>query len=83
VNINAYHQPGVEAGKKAATAVLKMIGRAGGALSAQGQTAAQVAAALGEDPEGVYHALVHLAANDSRVRMARGATAAADTFARA
>src|ERR1019366_674812 len=32
VNINAYHQPGVEAGKKAAAGVLKTLARVRGAL---------------------------------------------------
>ena len=35
VNVNAYHQPGVEAGKKAAASVLKLLARTRGALSAQ------------------------------------------------
>ena len=80
VNINAYHQPGVEAGKKAAATVLKTLGRVRGSLSANPQTAGQIAAALGEDAEAVFHALMHLAANDSRTRKQSGETAAADTF---
>ncbi len=81
VNINAYHQPGVEAGKKAAAGVLKTLGRVKGALSAELQTAPKIAAALGEDVEAVYHALNHLAANDSRVQTTSGANATDDTFA--
>ena len=81
VNINAYHQPGVEAGKKAAVAVLKVLGNVRRALSSNPQAAAQIAAALGEDPEAVYHALNHLAANDAAVKLSRGATPADDTFA--
>jgi glucose-6-phosphate isomerase len=80
VNINAYHQPGVEAGKKAAAGVLKTLTRVRGALSANGQTAGQIAAALGEDAEAVFHALNHLAANDSRVEKQSGDSAGADTF---
>jgi glucose-6-phosphate isomerase len=80
VHINAYHQPGVEAGKKAAAGVLKLLGRVKGALSTQAQTAAQVGTALGEDPEAVWHALTHLAANDSKVHTSRGPSPAADTF---
>ena len=83
VKINAYHQPGVEAGKKAASVVLKTLGRVSGALSAKAQTADQIASGLGEEPEGVYHALNHLAANDPSVQVTRGATAAADAFVRA
>jgi glucose-6-phosphate isomerase len=81
VNINAYHQPGVEAGKKAAAGVLKTLGKVKGALSANPQTAPQISTALGEDAEEVYHALTHLAANDARVQIKRGTTADADTFA--
>ena len=81
VNVNAYHQPGVEAGKKAAASVLKLLARTRGALSAQPQTAGQIASALGEDAEAVYHALTHLAANDARVREIAGADVSADAFA--
>ncbi len=81
VNVNAYHQPGVEAGKKAAAGVLKLLARVKGALSAEPQTAGDLGAALGEDAEAVWHALTHLAANDARVTAVTGATAAADTFA--
>jgi glucose-6-phosphate isomerase len=81
VNINAYHQPGVEAGKKAAAGVLKVLAKVRGALSVNPQTAGQLAAALSEDAEAVFHALNHLAANDPRVKLAPGATAATDTFA--
>ena len=81
MNVNAYHQPGVEAGKKAAASVLKLLAKTKAALSAQPQTAAQVGATLSEDAEAVYHTLTHLAANDARVQSAPGATAGADTFA--
>jgi len=80
VNINAYHQPGVEAGKKAAAGVLKTLAHVRGALSANPQTASQVAAALGEDAEAVFHALNHLAANDEKVQKQTGEAAGADTF---
>jgi glucose-6-phosphate isomerase len=63
VNVNAYHQPGVEAGKKAAGDFLKLLGQVRGALSASGQTAEAVAATLGADAEDVFHCLNHLAAN--------------------
>ncbi|HEX8311220.1 MAG TPA: glucose-6-phosphate isomerase, partial [Chthoniobacteraceae bacterium] len=66
VNINAYHQPGVEAGKKAATAVIELQLRVREMLTESSglpKTAAELAAILGADAENVYHALVHLAAN--------------------
>ncbi|HEY1052387.1 MAG TPA: glucose-6-phosphate isomerase [Prosthecobacter sp.] len=65
VNINAYHQPGVEAGKKAATDFLKQLAQVRTALgAAKGpMSAAEVAATLGIDAEDAFHMLVHLAAN--------------------
>ena len=69
ININAYHQPGVEAGKKAAEAVLHIQGEVLAVLrSARGKavTADELAAALGapEEAETVYRVLLHAAAND-------------------
>jgi glucose-6-phosphate isomerase len=74
VGINAYHQPGVEAGKKAAAGVLALQARVVGALSAAPQTAAQLAAALGaaESVETVYLLLEHLAANGRSSAAATG-----------
>ncbi|MGA7990921.1 MAG: glucose-6-phosphate isomerase [Thermoanaerobaculia bacterium] len=67
VGINAYHQPGVEAGKKAAAAVLALQGRILGDLRARKgefRTAEKIAAALGEsDVETAFAVLRHLAAN--------------------
>lgn len=65
VNINAYHQPGVEAGKKAAAAVLALQGKIVGALSGTAQTADQVAQKIGavDSAENVYLLLQHLSAN--------------------
>ncbi len=80
VNVNAYHQPGVEAGKKAAVNVLKLQARVRGALSATPQTAAQIGAALREEAESVYHVLVHLAANDPRVKLTEAAGPESDSF---
>jgi glucose-6-phosphate isomerase len=68
VGINAYHQPGVEAGKKAAGAVLALQARAVAALRALGRpaTAPELAEELGEDAETVFLVLEHLAANPGR-----------------
>ncbi|MEM6910222.1 MAG: glucose-6-phosphate isomerase [Verrucomicrobiota bacterium] len=79
VNINAYHQPGVEAGKKAATQFLDLLGRVKGALRAEACPAETVAEALGAETEDVYHCLTHLAANGVAVRQA-GAGPAEDSF---
>jgi glucose-6-phosphate isomerase len=72
VNINAYHQPGVEAGKKAAAAVLDLQRRALAALTSAPQSAEQIAEAAGAagSAETVYQVLEHLAAN-GRARVAR------------
>jgi glucose-6-phosphate isomerase len=83
VNINAYHQPGVEAGKKAATAVLELQLRVRDALAKSGgisRDAAEIAQALNAETEAVYHVLTHLAANDRAVGSRLGATPAADQF---
>ncbi|MRG92257.1 glucose-6-phosphate isomerase [Polyangium spumosum] len=70
VDINAYHQPGVEAGKKAAQAVIELEHRVLGALRAKAGTAlslAEVAEAAGnDDPETVFWILRHLSANPRR-----------------
>ncbi len=65
VGINAYHQPGVEAGKKAAAAILDLQSRVRAALSPTPRTAEEVARGLGvpESAETVYALLEHLAAN--------------------
>lgn len=83
VNINAYHQPGVEAGKKAAAGFLDLLGRVRACLAAGrnvARTADEIATALAADPEDVYHCLVHAAANDPGVARTAGSSPAADTF---
>jgi glucose-6-phosphate isomerase len=71
VNVNAYHQPGVEAGKKAAGQVLALQARVVEALRSApgGQMSAEaVAQAAGETEriEWVYHVLEHLSAEPTR-----------------
>ena len=70
VGINAYHQPGVEAGKKAAAAVIELKGKVEGALreaGAEALDAETVAARAGSaDVETVFHLLEHLANNPGR-----------------
>jgi glucose-6-phosphate isomerase len=81
VNVNAYHQPGVEAGKKAATRLLEVQAKTIQALSASTRdlTAVDVAGGISSDPEDVYHVLNHLAAN-GQAKVKRGATPAQDLF---
>ncbi|AJE02918.1 glucose-6-phosphate isomerase [Geobacter pickeringii] len=73
-DINAYHQPGVEAGKKAAGVVLKLQAEVIAHLQGGGEpaTADEIAAAIGRDVEveAVFHILLHAAANpDHGVRI--------------
>ena len=66
VNINAYHQPGVESGKKMAGAVIALQRDMIAHLRANAGTrlsAAELASALNADPESVYRVLEHLRAN--------------------
>ena len=69
VNVNAYHQPGVEAGKKAAAAIIELQGKVAQKLNAQPgsafnaeELAAQIA--LPDSVEEIFHVLRHLEAND-------------------
>ncbi len=83
VNINAYHQPGVEAGKKAATAVLQLQGKVQRALNdgrGQARSAQQIAEVISEDAEAVYHVLRHLAANNSSIHASLKSQPSEDTF---
>ncbi len=68
VNINAYHQPGVEAGKKAAASVLDLQARVVAALTASGTalTLAELAdrAQAPDHIETIYLILRHLEANN-------------------
>jgi glucose-6-phosphate isomerase len=82
VNINAYHQPGVEAGKKAATRLLQLQSKVAAQLSPKAKkTAEEIARSLDADPEDVFHVLRHLAGNDPQIRWVKGETAADDRFA--
>lgn len=79
VHINAYHQPGVQAGKKAAGAFLKLLAQVHGALGHGEVTASQLATVLQTDEEDTYHALVHLA-ESGKARWTPADTADRDTF---
>jgi glucose-6-phosphate isomerase len=68
IGINAYDQPGVEAGKKAATGVISLQARLVAALksaSGKGFTAEALALQASGDSETAYKILEHLAANGS------------------
>ncbi len=82
INVNAYHQPGVEAGKKAAEAVLAVQKAIVNALSETPRTAEQLAGAAGvEDVETAFMCLRHLASN-GRVKREAGERATGERFSR-
>ncbi|MGE9295431.1 MAG: glucose-6-phosphate isomerase, partial [Puniceicoccales bacterium] len=71
VNVNAYHQPGVEAGKKAAASTLELRQKVVDGLAAkpgEAFTAEQLAADLGleSQTELIFKLLEHMAANNNR-----------------
>ena len=88
VNVNAYHQPGVEAGKKAASNIIalqvkvveEMESRTGQAL-----TAKQMAEAISapEETESVFRICEHLSANpNTGIRKDQGGTLETATYSR-
>src|SRR5438128_687194 len=81
VNVNAYHQPGVEAGKKAATRLLQLQEQVREKLArGAGKTAEEIARAIDADPEDVFHVLHHLASNDPRVQISKSEEPSDDKF---
>ncbi|MBQ7568729.1 glucose-6-phosphate isomerase, partial [bacterium] len=67
IGINAYHQPGVEAGKKAAGKILQLQAKMIAAIQKAKQplSVEEIAEAVGEtDLEKVFHIARHLAANN-------------------
>ncbi|MEN6626733.1 MAG: glucose-6-phosphate isomerase [Candidatus Sumerlaeia bacterium] len=84
INVNAYHQPGVEAGKKAAGEVLElqtrlaqeMAARPGESLTAEGWSAS----IKHHDAELVFKLLERLAANRRHVKRTAGATPWENTY---
>ncbi len=82
VDVNAYHQPGVEAGKKAAAKVLELQQKLVAALGAAPQDVRALAAKVGADPADCWPVLQHLAANRPEIHVARGHDPAAAKFHR-
>ena len=69
ININAYHQPGVEAGKKAAGAVIALQLKIVEFLKEKqtALTVAQIAAGIGSpELETIFKICEHLSANSAR-----------------
>jgi glucose-6-phosphate isomerase len=83
IGVNAYHQPGVEAGKRAAADALALQGRVLAALDRRPRSAEAIAARAGAESEveAVYLLLEHLVAS-GRARLAEpGPPPAAARFA--
>lgn len=84
VNINAYHQPGVEAGKKAAEDAIEVQGKLLTFLVAQSEllSAERIAAGIGrpQDAELVFKICQHLAHNGRGVTRSGGLGAADALF---
>jgi glucose-6-phosphate isomerase len=80
VNINAYDQPGVEAGKKAASKLLELQKQVRAQLSDKGKTAEQIARSVDADPEDVFHSFRHVASNDLQINVTTGDEPADDRF---
>ena len=83
VNVNAYHQPGVEAGKKAAAQFLELLAKVKSALlnhRGQPMTAEQLATSIQAEPEPVFHCLNHLSSNNAEMKFQAGHTPAEDLF---
>src|SRR5438876_3656685 len=81
VNVNAYDQPGVEAGKTAATKLLQLQKQVREKLTTgAGKTAEEIARSIDADPEDVFHVLRHLASNDPHVRVTSGQETVDDRF---
>ncbi|MEO6034791.1 MAG: glucose-6-phosphate isomerase [Verrucomicrobiota bacterium] len=80
ININAYHQPGVESGKKAAAKVIELQLKIITFLQAQpnvGSTITQIAEGIGlpESSESIFKICEHLSANvDRRIQRKAGAS---------
>ncbi|MDB6036088.1 MAG: Glucose-6-phosphate isomerase, partial [Verrucomicrobiales bacterium] len=77
IHVNAYHQPGVEAGKKAAGAVIALQAQVLSVLKANPGKAfnpAELASALGspESAETVFHICEHLSANTRLIKKGTG-----------
>lgn len=75
VNINAYHQPGVEAGKKAAGHILEIKAKIMAALSDAEKSVDEIAREINleNETELVFKVLIHLVSNPSNgVQVASG-----------
>jgi glucose-6-phosphate isomerase len=72
VDVNAYHQPGVEAGKKAAAGALHCLHRLSAALGEAPQSAEELATTIGAEPALCWRLLEHLASTGRADRLPGG-----------
>jgi glucose-6-phosphate isomerase len=72
IDTNAYHQPGVEAGKKAAAVVLGLQAKLLATLDATARDVATLATQVAADPADCWPILQHLAANRPDVAVIQG-----------
>jgi len=82
IDTNAFHQPGVEAGKRAAADVLALQEKLLGALGSDGKDVAALAAEVDADPADCWPILLHLAVNRGDIRCARREAPSEATFCR-
>ena len=78
-DLNAYHQPGVEAGKSAATQLIGEMSRVREMLSSSPQTAEEIAAVLQLDPRVTWRLCMHLCGS-RRATLIPGLSPAEDRF---
>ncbi len=84
ININAYDQPAVEFGKKAAGGLISLKNSAKELLSSKRgeyMTACEMAKQLDSEPEDIFRLMLHLAANDEELRMKEAAPISESSFA--
>ena len=81
ININAYDQPGVEAGKRAAKDLVSDIAKVSQALSQTPQNTTEIGAATGLSPLIVWHICMHLA-SAKRAHRTPGFTPFEDLFSK-
>ncbi len=83
IHINAYHQPAVEFGKKAAGGLIQVKNAACEALLNAGRpmTAPELAKTIGADPVDVFRLMLHLAENDPRLTVEYASPVTDSTFA--
>jgi glucose-6-phosphate isomerase len=82
IGINAYHQPGVEAGKRGAKATLAALSRLAEALDEAPRSAEELASSAGCAPDVAWRVLTHLAAT-GRAALTPGERPSEDRFRRA